>query len=247
VPDQHYENLALAELYDLDSGWSEDRDFYLSLAGTPPQSILDLGCGTGLICNEYAARGHRVTGVDPANAMLQIARAKPQGAKIEWVEATAQNFKSPQKFDLIIMTGHVFQVLLNDQDILSTFATMRDHLKPNGLAAFESRNPAIDWVTRWNTDVVLKSGENSIGVSRRTLQSQFGRIRFDTSYHMPSETLISASELRFSSKDEITSHLLTSGLIVERVLGDWQGNSFDDNLSEEMIFLVRLAAELDCD
>ncbi len=241
MPDQHYENLALAELYDLDSGWSEDRDFYVSLAGAPPQFILDLGCGTGLMCNEYAARGHQVTGVDPASAMLQIARTKPHGDKIEWVEATAQSFNAPRKFDLIIVTGHAFQVFLEDKDITATFATMRDHLKPNGLAAFESRNPAIDWVTRWNTDAVLQSGERLIRLSRRTLQSQSGRIRFETSYHLQTETLVSASELRFLSKDEITSHLLASGLMAEQVLGDWHGNSFDENLSEEMIFLVRLA------
>jgi len=34
---------------------------------------LDLGCGTGLLCNAYAADGQGVTGVDPTLAMLEAA------------------------------------------------------------------------------------------------------------------------------------------------------------------------------
>ena len=74
--DEHYINPKLAEIYDLDSPWSKDRDFYLSLAGDVQKRILDLGCGTGLLCDAYAAKGHNVTGVDPAEAMLKIARQK---------------------------------------------------------------------------------------------------------------------------------------------------------------------------
>src|ERR1044072_3441394 len=90
MPDKHYENSKLVEIYDLDSPWSIDRNFYLSLAGMPPQKILDLGCGTGLLTDAYAVQGHEVTGVDPSPAMLEAARRKPHGHQIEWVESSAQ-------------------------------------------------------------------------------------------------------------------------------------------------------------
>ena len=66
MTDLHYEHPKLVDVYDLGNGWSEDRNFYLSLAGDKPISILDLGCGTGLLSNAYAERGHMVTGADPA-------------------------------------------------------------------------------------------------------------------------------------------------------------------------------------
>jgi 2-polyprenyl-3-methyl-5-hydroxy-6-metoxy-1,4-benzoquinol methylase len=82
MPDEHYENPKLAAIYDRFSPWSVDRDFYLALAGDPPQYVLDLGCGTGLLCDAYAAKGHIVTGVDPTAAMLAVARQKPHGNTI---------------------------------------------------------------------------------------------------------------------------------------------------------------------
>ncbi len=154
MPDNHYGNTKLADIYDLDSPWSIDRDFYLSLAGTPNQRILDLGCGTGLLCNAYAAQNHHVTGVDPSPAMLEVAHRKPHGKEIEWVQSFAQNYESDRLFDLIIMTGHAFQVLLEDVEVLATFSTMRKHLKPSGIVVFESRNPVIDWTKEWNYDMV---------------------------------------------------------------------------------------------
>src|SRR5688500_16154859 len=150
MPDEHYENPKLAAIYDHFCGWSRDRDFYLALAGDPPQQILDLGCGTGLLCGAYAAQGHVVTGADPTPAMLAVARQRPHGGAIEWVQATAQAFRSERRFDLIIMTGHAFQVMLGDDDVMATLTTMRRHLAPSGRAVFESRNPAIDWAAEWN-------------------------------------------------------------------------------------------------
>lgn len=68
MPDEHYENPKLAAIYDLFSGCSPDRDFYQSLAGAPPQTVLDLGCGTGDAAFEAAwAEGKQQT-IDQAVA-----------------------------------------------------------------------------------------------------------------------------------------------------------------------------------
>jgi SAM-dependent methyltransferase len=241
MPDRHYEEPSLAEIYDLNSGWSIDRDFYLALAGGPPKRILDLGCGTGLLCDAYAALGHAVTGVDPAKAMLDVARSKPHGSEVEWIEASAQEFRSEKKFDLIIMTGNAFQVFLTDADILATFATMRAHLADDGLIAFESRNPAIDWPARWNRDFELRTGDTIIHQSRRVTKKEGDRIAFETHYLFPDKKLVSHSELRFLTRSEVEERLWRSGLKVEAVYGDWESRPFDEATSEDMIFLVRSA------
>jgi ubiquinone/menaquinone biosynthesis C-methylase UbiE len=242
LPDNHYVNSKLAEIYDLDSGWSIDRDFYLKLASPEPQKILDLGCGTGLLCDAYAARNHNVTGVDPSPAMLEIACRKPNGKRIDWVQSFAQTYRSDKNFDLIIMTGHAFQVLLEDGDITKTFETMHKHLNRGGVVAFESRNPSINWEKEWNYDMAIAltgSSESIVYESRRFLSMRKGRMTFELSYKFPDETLTSLSELRFSSHDDIIKLLSAAGLRIDKVFGDWNGSDYDERSSLEMIFIAR--------
>jgi SAM-dependent methyltransferase len=240
MPDMHYENSKLVEIYDLDSPWSIDRDFYLSLAGMPPQRILDLGCGTGLLSDAYAARGHEVTGVDPSPAMLEMARRKPHGRQIEWVESYAQSYQSETRFDLIVMTGHAFQVLLDDSDIMATLGVIRRHLKQTGRVAFESRNPSLDWATRWNYEMVFEQRGEIIRESRRFIKLENGRMTFELLYEFPDESFVSTSELRFLSRGEIEERVMASGLRVDKLFGGWHFERFDEVSSLEMIFFLRL-------
>jgi SAM-dependent methyltransferase len=241
MPDLHYEHPALAALYDADCGWGEDRDFYLNLAGTPPQCILDLGCGTGLICDAYAARGHDVTGADPAPAMLDIARAKPHGGSIEWVLEQAQNFRSDKRFDLVIMTGHAFQVLLEDSDIYALFDMVRAHLAPAGRFVFESRNPAIEWQTLWNSSHKFLADGRAVLYNLHTLRRDGNRLTFEQCYDFDGQSLTSRSELLFLTREEIEQRLSDCSLEVENMFGDWHEAPFDPSSSHEMIFSVRAA------
>jgi SAM-dependent methyltransferase len=276
MPDEHYLNPRLAALYDLNSGWSPDRSFYLELAGPSPRPaagpephlrsdvgrgaaggqstgdsgdgterkplrILDLGCGTGLIADAYAARGHQVTGVDPAAAMLDMARQKPHGGEIEWVHASAQDFQSDARFDLIIMTGHAFQVLLDDADVAQTFAMVRRQLAPDGRFVFESRNPAIDWGRRWRFErEELAADGATVVYTVQALSRQGEFLSFEARYEFPDETLVSLSTLRFMPRAAIEAQLSAAGLRAESVLGDWDGTPFGGT-EDEMIFMVRRA------
>lgn len=238
MPDLHYREPLLAALYDIQNGWSIDGDFYISLAGSTAISVLDLGCGTGLLADAYAGLGHAVTGIDPAAAMLEIARRRPNAALVRWIQTTAQAFRSPRRFDLIVMTGNTFQVLLTDEAILETFATMRTHLAADGRIAFETRNPAIDWAKRWSRDDDVIFGDKVIRQSRRVVEQRGNRIKFDTHYVLDGEDFLSSSELLFLTKFEIEQRLNASGLAVDTVYGDWNEGAFDPTGSETMIFIA---------
>jgi ubiquinone/menaquinone biosynthesis C-methylase UbiE len=237
-PDEHYINPRLAAVYDNESGWSEDRQFYLELAGDDPIDILDFGCGTGLIANAYAERGHRVTGADPASAMLEIARKRAPGNHIEWIEATSQDFRSDKRFDLIIMTGHAFQVLLEPQDVSATLQNVRKLLKPSGRFVFETRNPKIDWIARWTHERHFETEFGPLEVIRRITKHNAERIRFDTRFCFPDGEFTSRSELRFWTEDELRTLIGSVRLAVIAFYGDWQKGSFEPGRSEEMIFEV---------
>ncbi|MEZ4742905.1 MAG: class I SAM-dependent methyltransferase [Bdellovibrionota bacterium] len=238
MADAHYEVLKLAKIYDAGNGWSKDRDFYLSLADETQIDILDLGCGTGLLCDSYADKGHRVTGVDPAKSMLEVARKKTNGSKIDWINSQSQDFITPNKFDLIIMTGHAFQVLLTEDEVLRTFKNVRNCLKPNGKFVFETRNPQIDWGSQWNTTKNLNLDIGKVSIYRNLCASEGSFIEFETQYIFPDETLTSKSKLRFWKLEEITKLLNDSSLKTIKVNGDWDGGIFYPESSDEIIFTV---------
>lgn len=239
--DLHYLNPKLVDLYDLDSGWSEDRDFYLSYSYGIRKKILDLGCGTGLLANAYAKEGHLVTGVDPSKAMLESAKRKSHGREIEWVESSAQKFNSEKDFDLIVMTGHAFQVLLKVKDVADTFQTMRKHLTSGGTILFESRNPNINWSDIWDYKIELDAPEYKVIESRKFLKMTDDKMSFTLNYEFPEETLTVESELRFWSFNEIEQFLHKAELKIENLYGDWNKSDFAKNSSEEMIFEVKKA------
>jgi len=230
----------LAAIYDLDSPWGADRDFYLSIAGRTPIDILDVGCGTGLLCDAYAARGHRAVGVDPTQAMLDVAREKPHGSEIEWIKAGAQEFRVHRLFALAIMTGHAFQVLLYDDDIRTALRNIHHHLRPGGRFIFESRNPAVNWSTRWNYDQTFEvEGMEVLQETRCIEPMRNERIRFEHRYRFPDETLVSVSVLRFLGNDQIVELLDEAGFETISVLGDWRGRAYNPATSDEMIFIAR--------
>ncbi len=239
MPDLHFEHPRLAALYDA-GGWSADWDFYLALPGPSPERILDLGCGTGLLTAAYAASGHTVTGVDPTASMLAVALDRPHGDKVEWVEATAEAFRSPKRFDLVVMTGHAFQVFLTNEDVRAACLTMREHLAPGGQVVFETRNPVVDWRAIWDgrtERLEVDGGPVEVSYSCERMVGQ--RLRFATRYAFPDEELVSRSELLFLSPSEVEAHLLAAGLRVERLQGDWDGSPFDPERSHEMIVTAR--------
>lgn len=236
-----YRHPRIADTYDLAYPRGEDTDFYISLAGHRPSSILDLGCGTGTLCCALAERRHQVTGVDPAPAMLAVAKSKTHSEQVEWVESSAQGYKSHRRFDLIVMTGHAFQILLTDADALAVLGTMRDHLNHRGRIAFETRNPRLDWAREWAAGQprVLPGGEILETLKITGAENEF--ISFETSYRFPDATLTTSSTLRFPSREHVEDLIACGGLVVRDVFGDWAAGPFAPAQSREIIFIAETA------
>jgi 2-polyprenyl-3-methyl-5-hydroxy-6-metoxy-1,4-benzoquinol methylase len=139
----------LVAIYDTLNPSGPCEAFYLDLAGCEAKRVLDVGCGTGRLACELGARGHAVTGVDPSAEMLEFARARPNGDRVKWIQGRATDFVHDDRFDLIVMAGHAFQVLLNDRDILDALKHLRKHLSADGRVAFETRNQAVREWEEW--------------------------------------------------------------------------------------------------
>jgi ubiquinone/menaquinone biosynthesis C-methylase UbiE len=172
--------------------------------------------------------------------MLDVAREKFHGSTIEWIESSAQEFRARRSFDLAIMTGHAFQVLLNDEDIEATLRNIHGHLRSGGRFVFESRNPAINWSARWNYDQFFEVDGTKVLQETRCGDPMWKeRICFEHRYKFPDETLVSNSELRFVGKDRIIELLGEADFNITSLLGDWTGGDYDPATSDEMIFITQ--------
>ena len=241
-----YNDADLAQFYDLDNGWADDTRFCLDLA-MDAGSVLDLGCGTGLLAVEIATSGKRVVGADPAAAMLDVARGRPGGDRVRWVEADARAMRLGETFDLIMMTGHAFQVFLTSEDRLAVLSTIAAHLSPDGRFIVDSRNPAVEEWREWTQERSHRIVEHpSLGpveawndVSR---DEATGIVTYDTFYRATddSRTFSATSKLGYPEKDEIERLIADAGLTVERWMGDWRGGALSGD-TPEIIPLGRLA------
>jgi SAM-dependent methyltransferase len=118
--------------------------FYADLAKTVGGPALEIACGSGLVTIPIAAQGLEVTGVDLARPMLEHARkkAEAQGLTIRWVKADARSFDLGMQFQFSFITGNAFQAFLRREDQEALLASVKRHLLPGGIFAFETRNPS---------------------------------------------------------------------------------------------------------
>jgi len=86
-----------------------DRTADLALTCVPaPRQILDVGCGTGYLLGQLAARAPQASvlaGIDPAPAMIEVARSMATNGRLRFVVGTAERLPWPdQTFDLVVST-----------------------------------------------------------------------------------------------------------------------------------------------
>jgi len=129
-----------------------DRMLALVVPDGGPLDALDIGCGTGFLSLELAARGHRVTGVDFAPAMLAAARAKAaaQGLAARFDEADAEQLPYPPgSFDLVV-SRHVLWTLPHPEAAIDEWIRV---LRPGGRLAL--------WDSQFDPSVLERSPQNA--------------------------------------------------------------------------------------
>ncbi len=229
--DRLFDDAALAGFYDLENGWGADLDFCSTLAADAG-SVLDLGCGTGELAIALGG-GRRVVGVDPATAMLDIARAKPGAAAVRFIEGDARAIRLGETFDLVVMTGHAFQVFLTEADQRAALATIAAHLSPEGRFVFDSRNPAAreweEWVPQASErELVHESLGRVTAWNDVAYDGATGIATYETHYRIAADgrQLSATSQIRFTPKDRLEPLLAAAGLAASRWAGDWQGGEW---------------------
>ena len=239
APDEAFANPRLAALYDHLDDDRRDLDHYVAIVEElGARSVLDVGCGTGTLACRLAARGLTVTGIDPAEASLAVARGKPSADRVRWIlgDATAA---PPVAADLATMTGNVAQVFVADRDWLDALAGIHRSLRPSGHLVFETRDPARRAWEGWTRDRTWRrvpiAGVGDVETWIDLIDVSPPLVSFRHTYRFLADgtVLTSDSTLRFRDREEVEASLVDSGFEVEDV-GD-----APDRPGLEFVFLAR--------
>ena len=208
-------------------------------------SVLDLGCGTGALAAALG-RGREVIGVDPAATMLDIARQRPGGNTVTWVEGDARTVRLGRRFDLVLLTGHTFQVFLTKEDQAAVLAAIAAHLNPDGRFVLDSRNPTQKMWDKWAARQPVRSFEHpDFGLvecwSASTRDADADIVTYVNSYKVVAtgKTYSASTQIQFPSKERLAGQISGAGLSVDQWLGDWRGVAFHPD-ADEIIPLGRL-------
>lgn len=221
-PDAIYADPRLAACYDTFDGERDDLDHYCAiLARLGARSVIDVGCGTGSLAVRLAADGLSVTGVDPALASLDVARAKPGAETVRWIHGTAADLPALDA-DAAVMTGNVAQVFVTEEAWAATLRALRSALREGGALVFESRRPERRAWEEWQADTAQSVHEvPALGrvISRPTaFDVALPLVTFSDEFLFEDGTsLTSTSTLRWRSEAELRSTLAEAGFAVEEI------------------------------
>jgi SAM-dependent methyltransferase len=222
MPDALFDDPRFARLYDPLDPDRGDLEVYAAMVREfGAKTVLDVGCGTGTFACMLAESGLEVIGLDPAQASLDVARAKPHADSVRWVWGDASALPTLAA-DVAFMTGNVAQVFLTDEEWMATLAGIRSALRSGGRLVFETRDPDKRAWTEWVRERTYLDTEVE-GVGRVRTWTDLTDVAlpfvtFDDTLILPDgQTLHSTSTLRFRARDELERSLVLAGYDVDEV------------------------------
>lgn len=121
-------------------------------------SLLDVGCGGGLLCEPMARLGAKVTGIDPASKNISIAQnhSQAQDLDIDYQSTTAEDLlKTGKTFDIVLnmeVVEHVADVPLfmnSCTQLVSPGGLLFSATLNRTLKSFAFAIVAAEYVLRW--------------------------------------------------------------------------------------------------
>lgn len=201
-------------------------------------SVLDIACGAGRHALELARLGYRVTGNDLSPFLLEEARKEAAKCNLDLhlTECDMRAINEKSAFDLVVQLFTSFGYFSSNEDDLLVLQKVSAALKSGGWYVLDLINPL-----HLERTLVARSsrmaGELRVDEKRRV---ENGRITKTIAITSPAgERLDFTESVRIYSKGEIQGMLEESGFSLSTIVGDYQGNPFEESSSPRMMLFCR--------
>jgi 2-polyprenyl-3-methyl-5-hydroxy-6-metoxy-1,4-benzoquinol methylase len=182
--------------------------------------ILDVGCGTGRHCIEFARRGYRMTGLDLSEGMLEVARrnAESAGVQVDWVLADATDFHFEDAFDgAICLCEGGLGLIEKGED-----AEKHDGSILRNIAASLKTNAPFVMTTLNGYSIIRQMKDEHTAEGRFDPATMLAR--YADEWDLPEgPTLMQITE-RLFIPPEVTKMLRDAGFVVDNVYGGTAGH-----------------------
>lgn len=189
------------------------------------RTVLDVGCGTGLLASELIALGYRVIGVDASVAMLTRAR-QLLGPDVVLVQQVLPHLTIGTVVDAAVSTFDALNYL-TATDLSATFAALQQRVRPGGWLVFDVHTDAMMAFTAANPVVEGEAGgrrftiTSVVDLAARTCES-----RIDIT-HGSDGGFTETHRQHFFSDAQITSALAAAGFDVLDVTDEYSHKPVD--------------------
>ncbi len=120
------------------------------------KSILDIGCGGGILSESMAGCGYKVTAIDPSYKNIEVAKLHAKGLDINYQNTTLEDFvKSNQTFDVVLC----MEVIEHVADVDSFVELVASVVRDGGFVFFSTINRTVasylqaiigaEYILRW--------------------------------------------------------------------------------------------------
>ncbi len=118
-------------------------------------SVLDVGCGAGLLTNALAPLGFKISGIDLSEESLKVARAKDPTQKVSYIHASAYELPFPDNSFDVVSAMDILEHVEEPEKLIQEASRV---LKKGGIFFFHTfnRNPlsylfiikGVDWCVK---------------------------------------------------------------------------------------------------
>jgi ubiquinone/menaquinone biosynthesis C-methylase UbiE len=146
----------------------------LRLAGvTADDTVLDVGCGPGIVACAFAAVAHHVTGLDLAPAMLEKAKARQAERSLDnmtWLRGDVARLPFADNSFSIVVSRYTFHHFLSPADVL---AEMKRVCRPGGRVVVADVTPEPRKLAAYDRFETLRDPSHASALSFDSLRALF--------------------------------------------------------------------------